>query len=89
MLGRMVVMVSPFNSIVTQALELKESQKAASGGEGGEATLGKNTSKADCECALFLVPRSKSHSPSARASPDSIAGDYAGAVTRVVTLWVL
>jgi len=35
----------------------------ASGGKGGEATLGKNTLKAGCECAFPLVPRGKSHSP--------------------------
>jgi len=29
----------------------------ASGGKGGEATLGKNTLKAGCECAFPLVPR--------------------------------
>jgi len=36
-------------------------KKQASDGEGGEATLGKNTSKADCGCALPHVPRVKSH----------------------------
>ena len=39
-------------------------------GEGGEATVAKNTSKAACPCALSLVPRAKAQGPSARASPD-------------------
>jgi len=42
---------------------VKVRKKNASGGKGGEATLGKNTLKTDCGCAFPLVPRGKSHSP--------------------------
>ena len=58
-----------------------KTKSVASGGEGGEATLGKNTSKADCHCASPLVPRGKSQWRSPRASPASKAGDYAESVT--------
>jgi len=51
-------------------------KERASGGEGGEATLGKSTSKADGECDFPLVPRGKSHSPLVRASPDSSEGIF-------------
>jgi len=42
---------------------VKVRKKNASGGKGGEATLGKNTLKAGCGCALPLVPQVKSHPP--------------------------
>jgi len=50
-------------------------QNRASGGEGGEATLGKNTSKAGCHCVSPFVPQGKSQWRSPQAAPASIAGD--------------